>query len=147
MALQGIEQDRAAYAYECAADAAKLASEKAKEYRSHVKKIPMMIKTNGLGATLAFIFSKGNEGGRVQLKKSYGLMYQQLEDWLTKEKYQRVFYLEGTDSHKTLVERIIQLDSAKYRAATVEVLTLLGWTRRFAEGLIEGGKEKPINQD
>ncbi|HBK54138.1 MAG TPA: type III-B CRISPR module-associated protein Cmr5, partial [Syntrophomonas wolfei] len=37
-----------------------------------------------------------------------------------------------------LVKCLISLPSVEYRTATVEVLALFNWLRRFAEGLIEG---------
>jgi len=40
--IKGIEQDRAKFAYDCAKEGSKI--EKKKEYKSYVKKIPMLIK-------------------------------------------------------------------------------------------------------
>ena len=50
-----IENDRAAYAYDLVANFVQQSSpDSQKEYRAYVKKLPAMIKTNGLGQTLAF---------------------------------------------------------------------------------------------
>lgn len=99
-----------------------------KEYKAYVKKTPMMVKTSGLGATLAFIMSKKKDGN------AWALIYNQVDNWL---KTSDNHYLID-DKNGELSEIIIQLESDKYRAVTNEVLALFNWLRRFAEGLIEG---------
>lgn len=121
-----LEQGRAKFAYECAEKGAKI--DKKKEYKSYCKKIPMMIKTNGLGATFAFMLSKGG---------TYNLLYEQTHEWLKQDDKLVIFSLEKYKG-KELVDIIIDQNSAKYRYLTVEVLALFNWLRRFAEGLIEG---------
>ena len=54
--LRGIEQGRAAFAYDCVNEIAQSAEEDLKKkYKSGAKKLPVLIKTNGLGQSLAFI--------------------------------------------------------------------------------------------
>jgi len=119
-----IEKQRAIKAYEYVTKANE--NEKIKgDYKSYVKKIPMMILNNGLGATFAFIYSKKKEGN------AYELIYNQIQKWLKAD--------------KDLVEWIIFQDSQEYRATTNEVLALFNWLKRFADGMIEDkkdGKEK-----
>lgn len=119
---KGIEQGRAKFAYECA----KKGSELGKEYKSHVRKIPMMIKTNGLGATFAFVYSKSKKD------KVYKKIYEQTWKWLLKEKE-----VDITDFEKLAV-KIVSCDSPEYRMLTIETLAFFNWLRRFADGLIEG---------
>lgn len=128
--IQGIEQGRADFAYQCAEIGFK--SSKPKEYKSYVKKVPMMIKTNGLGATLAFAMSKSKDGN------TWKLVYDQISEWLQNPNNQ---YLINSQTGE-LSEIIIKLESGKYRAVTNEVLALFNWLRRFAEGLIEGEEEQ-----
>ncbi len=125
----GLEQGRAAYAYTCAEDGAKL--DKKKEYKSYVKKMPMLIKVNGLGAAIAFAFAKGSKNGIAQKSDPWGLLYTQLEDWLRQK---GTLNMEQSPLAKVLTSS----ESATYRAATVEVLALLNWMKRFADALIEG---------
>lgn len=103
-----------------------------KEYKSYAKKLPMMIKSNGLGASLAFAFSKGKDGN------AWELLYNDIQLWLREH---RAFLLNG-NLNAELVHAVIQMDSAEYRAVTIEVLAFLTWLRRFAEGLIEGEAEE-----
>jgi len=127
--IKGIEQNRANQAYEYAKKGSELSDNAPKEYKAYVKRIPMMIKTNGLGATFAFVFSKRNKSD------AYGCIYGQVTDWIINHKN---YLISNSDTPLTndLSEQIVQLDSAQYRAVTVEVLALFQWMRRFAEGLI-----------
>ncbi len=135
--IQGIESGRAKFAWECVNEAVQHWKDendkkKLKEYRSYVKKIPEYIKTNGLGATFAFMFSK---------KDTYSYIGEQITKWL-KVCPVNFISLEEDADFKTLVEKVVSLDSSTYRALTIEVLAFLNWLRRFAEGLIEEEEKK-----
>ncbi|MGD0856907.1 MAG: type III-B CRISPR module-associated protein Cmr5 [Dehalococcoidia bacterium] len=126
--MKGIEQGRAVFAYNQIEEAITVLGNDnnlLRKYKSYTKKVPMYIKTNGLGSTLAFIKSKNSD-------KAWKMIYSQISKWL---KSCTPPWLEDGDE---LVEKIIALSSAEYRAVTVEVLALFNWLRRFAEGLIEG---------
>jgi len=128
--LKGIETGRAEFAYRMVLEAKTALGDNERKYKSYVKKIPMLIKTNGLGATFAFIFSKKKEG-------AYRKIYEQTALWLHSDKKQ----LLNIGPEDDLAKVLVALESAQYRAATVEVLSLFMWLRRFAEGLIEGEDE------
>ncbi|BCB96572.1 hypothetical protein JZK55_14940 [Dissulfurispira thermophila] len=131
---KSIERQRAAFAYKCA-EAGKSIT-KSKEYKAYVKNIPMLIKTNGIGATFAFVKAK-SEADVDKSGYAYKLIYEQTTEWLKQEPKGLIYEkLNNTDMVKALVE----LDSDKYRAVTNEVLALFVWLKRFAEGLIEGEK-------
>ena len=129
----GLEQGRAAHAYEYAEAGSKL--DKAKEYKSYVKKMPMLIKTNGLGAAIAFAFAKGAKAGNSDSKNPWGLLYLQIETWL---KHNNVIEFNNNG----LAKKLTEISSSDYRAATVEVLALLNWMKRFADALIEGESQE-----
>jgi CRISPR-associated protein Cmr5 len=129
----GLEQGRAAYAYQCAQKGASL--DKKKEYKSYVKKMPMLIKTNGLGAAVAFAFAKGAKNGVAQENDPWGVLYDQLEQWIREKG------TLGQFPENRLAEKLTGISSADYRAATVEILALLNWIKRFADALIEGTAE------
>lgn len=127
-----IEQGRAAFAYEAAAVGAdKTKKHKPSEYKAYVSKLPMYIKTNGLGAAVAFAFAKGSRNGEPDTDKAWGLIYQQIEDWLKNH-----WLLSDFNKGKTLMQSLLGKESSEYRAATIEVLALLNWMKRFSEGLI-----------
>ena len=117
---KGIEQGRAKYAFEAVS---KVTGDKLKkEYKTAAKKLPVLIKTNGLGQSLAFIKKRNN---------GYDRLYEQIGNWLqTKDTKQLV-------SSGELVEQVIKLESSVYRQVTVETLALLNWIRRFVDGLMK----------
>lgn len=117
----GIEQGRAKQAYDYAVDGNVL-----KNYDSYVKKVPMMIKTNGLGAAFAFIKSK-------QKEEAYEIIYKQTTEWLAK----KGLITSGAD----LIDEIITKDSTEYRMITNEVLALFTWLKRFVKDSDEVNKE------
>jgi len=125
-----LEKGRAEFAYNCVKEAlGKLDDKKRKEYRSYTRKIPQMILTNGLGQTLAFIYSKKDKGN------AYDLIYKQLTDYLKSDSTTRINIPETATE---LVEWVISLPSSEYRYVTEEILAFLRWLKRFAEGMIEG---------
>lgn len=127
--IKGLEEARARFAYDKAKTIADIGGKKAKEYKSYAKKLPMMIKGNGLGAALAFAFSKRKDGN------AWEFLYNDIQSWLQQE-HKKI--LLGNHAQIELVHAVVQLDSTEYRAVAVEVLAFLNWLRRFAEGLIEG---------
>ena len=132
--IKGLEQGRAKFAYDCALEGSKI--EKKKEYKSYVKKVPMLIKANGLGSTFAFIKSKSTDD-KSKPGYAYHLIYNQTKDWLKNDNKKLLDI--GEDDN--LLEKIISLDSIEYRAVTIEVLAFFNWLKRFADGLIEGEDE------
>jgi CRISPR-associated protein Cmr5 len=130
--ISQLEQGRANYAYACAELGAIL--DKKSEYKSYVKKLPMLIKTNGLGAAIAFAFAKGSRNGVPVTSNPWGVLYIQIEKWITHKEGLELMTFDENRFAKSLTET----DCQTYRAVTVEVLALLMWMRRFAEGLIDG---------
>ena len=102
----------------------------AKNYKSYVKKMPMLIKNNGLAATYAFIYSKQSK------ELAYELIYQQTKEWLI---IHSPAFIDFTNQELMLA--IISLNTPEYRAITREVQTFMSWVSRFATGLIEGDEE------
>ncbi len=121
------EQFKAEFAYNCAKNATRLS----KEYKSYVKKLPMLIKTNGLGASFAFMFSKKNK----EEGKYWNEIGKNIYDWLKDQKFIDSTTINNFDS---LVNHINQYNSTEYRRLTAEVISFLTWLRRFADGLFEG---------
>ncbi|MCP4107699.1 MAG: type III-B CRISPR module-associated protein Cmr5 [Desulfobacteraceae bacterium] len=137
--IGGIEQVRAKFAYECAEKVSK--EDYRKKYKAYVKKIPAMIKTNGLAATFAFVLSKAKikekEKARTADAKAYHKIYEQTSAWLSQDQKNLIALSEKETDE--LVNKILKLEtSSEYRAVTVEILAFFNWLRRFADGLIEG---------
>ncbi len=121
--LKGIEQGRAKYAFCVVNDVSQIESDDLKKkYKTAAKKIPVLIKTNGLGQSLAFI-KKRNDG--------YDKLYEQIGNWIQTEDAKQLV------PSGELVEEVIQLQSPVYRQVTIETLALLNWIRRFVDGLMK----------
>jgi len=123
MNVNDLEKERSQFAYRSVVKAD--SNEKIKkDYKSYVKKIPMMILNNGLGATFAFVYSKKKDGN------AYNLIYNQVDKWLQESYIQK--------PKGDLVKWIIEQESPVYRATTNEVLAFFNWLKRLADGMIEG---------
>ncbi len=83
----------------------------AKNYKSYIKKIPMMILNNGLGTTFAFMYSKKKDGN------AYEKMETQIKEWF------------GLEKNIVLVEWFIEMPTIEYRQKTDEILALFKWWR------------------
>ncbi|NPV10608.1 MAG: type III-B CRISPR module-associated protein Cmr5 [Ignavibacteria bacterium] len=147
--LRKLEQGRAEFAFKCASEGKQIRSKyqidnffyKDDKYASYVKKIPAMILSNGLGQTLAFIFSKRKKtsennapGTENNPKNAYDLIYKHLTDYL---KSNTVARINMPHDQNDLLEWVISLDSKNYRFITQELIAFLSWVKRFAEGLTE----------
>ncbi len=119
---QRLEQGRAKHAYDAAEN-----RKNAKDYPQYAKKVPMMIKTNGLGATLAFMRDKGGD---------YKKIYDDIENWFKADEKLRTIVPEITNEGG-LLKLVTDCDSYQYRILTIEALAYLNWLRRFAGTLNE----------
>lgn len=126
--LVGIENGRASFAYKCAENGKVLG----KDYKSYVKKLPTLIKNNGLGATFGFMLSKHKNEGKIWMQ-----IGEDIYNWL-KEAPIKVFNFSQVSNFEKLTGETVKLDSTSYRTLTSEVLAFLIWLKRFSDGLIEG---------
>ena len=125
--IRGIEQGRAAFAYDYVKEIAQNTDDDLKKkYKSGAKKLPVLIKTNGLGQALAFINAR--DDGNIKL-------YDMIGKWLARK--QLIELGENVD----LVDVVISKSSNEYRRITTETLALLNWVRRFVDGLMDKVEE------
>lgn len=125
--IRTIEQKRAEFAFKKVGEVKK--KNFSDKYKSHAKSLPMLIKTNGLGQTLAFIKSKD---------KAYENIYNHISEWIKEDPKQII----NLDNNKGLLEELISenTDTYTYKAVTMEVLSFLNWLRRFVDSMIEDKK-------
>ncbi len=95
------------------------------KYRSLARNLPSMILSNGLGATLAFIKSKGSA--------EHQKIYTHLDQWLTR--WIRS-WLNNAVSQGILEWIVAESTSETYRMVTTEALAFTQWLKRFAESEI-----------
>jgi CRISPR-associated protein Cmr5 len=123
---QTLEQKRAARAWQCVEEANRQDDEIKKKYSTQARKLGSLIQTNGLGQSLAFVYSKAKfrEKKRGPEAQANGMLFTQLSDWVKGK-----LSASGEDLLKAIVEE----DNVFYRRATVEALAFLEWLKRFAE--------------
>jgi len=137
--MKKLENGRAEFAYACVEkaknpDLSKYAY-KTSEYKSYAKKALVLIQTNGLGNTLAFIISKSKT--KDQKTTAWGLIYEQLSEWLESDSTGCTLLTEDSD----LLKFVISQPSSVYRQITTEVMAFMNWLKRLADGMIEGGED------
>ena len=127
--IKGLEQGRAKSAYE---RADKVPPQLKEKFKSHVKSFPMLVIRNGLGAAIAFLFSKGDKEQGV-----YRMVGESIVEWLKEdEKYTNYgIEINGELDLKNLSKKVTEINSPNYRALTIEILAFFNWLRRFADGL------------
>lgn len=115
-----IENGRAKFAFEAVNQLMEKNARNQSEVRSYIKRLPVMIQTNGLGQALAFYYSK---------RGIHKDIYLQLGKWFSDSEKYSLIKLE-----KELIEEITNMNRDTYRFVTNEVIELLNWMRRFADG-------------
>ncbi len=119
-----LEQQRAQRAWECVEKVTKQSQDFKKKYGSLARKVPMLVLTNGLGQTLAFLKAKGKN----KSDDEHTVLFRHLSDWVLGQVASTT-----TSSNEDLLQWVLHNDSAAYRRATMEALAFLTWLKRFAE--------------
>lgn len=145
--IRKLEHSRVEFAYNCASAGKEIMKGKTLEsifykddkYKSYVQKLPMLIKNNGLAPSIAFYYSNRRKdkkaGFEENPRNAYDLIYKQLVDWLKQEP--NILIAERLNNGEDLLKVLISINSSEYRSLNHEVLALVKWVKRFAEGLIE----------
>jgi len=126
------EQLRARHAWRVVEEAQK--SDEAKDFAAEVKRLPIRIRTAGLGQALRFIYAKSkicdpNKDYRSRLLIALG-------KWLLEER--KLFKKpNGANDCSALLLAIIENDANLLRQATEEALLYLQWLTRFCEATIK----------
>ncbi|BBB93484.1 type III-B CRISPR module-associated protein Cmr5 [Methylomusa anaerophila] len=128
-----IEEGRATFAFEQVKQAVEKLAGNAQSYKSYVRSLPSLIQVNGLGQALAFCYARKNKNKYI----AYRDIYESIFNWLQRK------FPDHFQQESELVEEAVKLRSEDYRMITMEVLALLNWMGRFAEGMIED----PLRED
>jgi CRISPR-associated protein Cmr5 len=119
-----LEQERAQRAWACVQEVTNKPQEFKKKYGSLARKVPMLVLTNGLGQTLAFLKAKGKNDPADE----HTVLFRHLSSWVLSQ-----VASSTPASNGDLLQWVLQNDSAAYRRATIESLAFLTWLKRFAE--------------
>ncbi len=101
--------------------------EQKKNFRSYVKRLPSLMQDNGMANAIAFVFSKRKAEDKYD---AWNFLYNILLEWL--KDYYKMVDIKDNDLMKTVLE----LNSFEYKLVYDELISILNWLRRFAEGLI-----------
>jgi CRISPR-associated protein Cmr5 len=122
---QTLQQKRAAHAWECIEKVRDQSS-----YKSQVGRLPALIRSDGLGQTLAFLKAKDGKSER-RGSTGYIEIYNNISNWIASpDSGIEAKYEQGKD----LLDWLIHQDTPTYRRVTVEALAYVSWLKRFAEG-------------
>ena len=121
-----LDQRRAQHAWQAVEEAKTLGDNPKKDFAREAKRLPVRIKTSGLGQSLAFLRAKGHKKLLVKLG-----------DWLLTER-QLASAPENLDE-SSLIETIINGNADLLRRATEETLLYLQWLTRFSEAELGTG--------
>lgn len=119
-----VENGRAKYAFTQVEKLLSSYPNKQSDITSYIKRLPVMIKTNGLGQALAFYYSK---------EKEHKAIYRAIAGWFSNENNYSLITFQGE-----FIEEITVMNRDTYRFVTNEVIALLNWMRRFADGYKNG---------
>lgn len=122
---RSIEQHRMKFAFEQSRNA-----ENAKKYEAYVQKIPAFIMTNGLGNTIAYV--------ATQSDKNWKKVGKNICDWLleVENPLKDKLATQKGDQDITIMDLLEVLKNCnqnEYKSATIEMLALFNWLRRFAK--------------
>jgi|HubBroStandDraft_1064217.scaffolds.fasta_scaffold361139_2 CRISPR-associated protein Cmr5 len=121
---QTLDQRRARHAWERVEEQDRGEKERAKEYAREARKLPTRIMASGLGQALVFLHAKAKDK-----KRGLASLLKDLTDWVIGQRLG-----ERAKVKESLLESVVQGDSAFLRRATDETLAYLQWLNRFAEG-------------
>jgi len=141
---QTLEQKRAKFALEKVKAVAKQDNKTQGKYRSRLLNLGTQIHQNGLGQTMAFYLSKSGPEAKRKGDKEMGAyrgVYTWLGDWLCGTGDDGVGIYRRQGNNDGLINWITGEDASKYRMATLEIMELVNWLKRFASALLASGED------
>lgn len=111
-------------------------------YKTLVKKLPTLILSNGLIATLTFLLSKG--------KNEHFECLEQIREWVVKQDLKINNDLKNRLESKDkveFIEKLAYLTSREYKFLTKEIINMSLWLKRFADGMIEDKPNGDANEN
>ena len=133
-----LDQRRAQHAWKTVEQAkASLKAKKDKEdFAREAKRLPVRIKTAGLGQALAFLLAKAKSDKGEDAR---GRLLVALGDWLLKER--ELATRPNAAADRVLIQTLINGDANLLRRATEEALLYLQWLTRFSEAELGTGED------
>ena len=134
-----LDQRRAQHAWQAVEQARKLGPNAKKDFAREAKRLPVRIKTAGLGQALAFLNAKA-KSDKDKGEDARGRLLVALGDWLLKER-RLASQPNGAIAQDSLIQAIINGNAGLLRRATEEALLYLQWLTRFSEAEFGTGED------
>lgn len=120
--MQTLDQQRAAFAWECVQD-------QSRDYRNLAKSLPALVMSNGLMQTMAFL--------KAKKKTHHTILGAQVSAWaLTETKPVPPDGGVFIDNFNLMMDKFFKMSPGKYRMVTEETLAILRWIRQLADAAI-----------
>lgn len=132
MSKPTLDQRRAQHAWQEVERAGKLGRSAQGDFAREAKRLPIRIKTSGLGQALAFLNAKAKSDKDNKGENARARLLISLGDWLLKER-RLAAQPNGAIAKDSLLQGIINGDAGLLRRATEEALLYLQWLTRFSE--------------
>ena len=123
-----LDQRRARHAWQAVERARTLRD--AQDFAREVKRLPVRIRTSGLGQSLAFLYAKSKSDGDARAR-----LLSELGTWMLQER--RLASSAKSGDKRALMSAIIAGDADLLRRASDEALLYLQWLTRFSEAEID----------
>lgn len=131
-----LDQRRARHAWQAVEHAGRLKKKDADDFAREAKRLPVRIKTAGLGQALAFLNAKA----KSDTSTGGGRLLKELGEWLLAKRCLAPRPQNANDCN-AMTQAIMRGDSKLLRRATEEALLYLQWLTRFSEAEFGTGKE------
>lgn len=128
---RSLDQERAAFAWKrIQSHKSQFSDSDADDYVGEARKLPIRTMASGLGQALAFLYAKQEK------KPGVKLLLSDLAVWVLDQRQLIPGVPAEGKSEARLIEAIVSdgSNSQYLRRATAEVLAILVWVNRFAEG-------------
>lgn len=111
---------------------------KKSEYRALVRKFPLMFRSHGMGAALAFLRAKAS--GKTASESPHQALLDQLHQWLQTHPHPMAPQLVATGNKwiESLME--LEMEKSAYQLLRRELSLYLDWLRTITEGIVPPSK-------
>lgn len=134
-----LDQRRAQHAWQAVEQTRAFNLNTKKDFAREAKRLPVRIKTAGLGQSLAFLNAKA-KSDKDKGEDAQGQLLIALGDWLLKER-RLASQPNGAIAQDSLIQAIINGNADLLRRATEEALLYLQWLTRFSEAEFGTGED------
>jgi CRISPR-associated protein Cmr5 len=129
--------ERAQWAWDRVTEANERGGSTARGYATQVRKLPARLQVNGLGQTLAFLYSK-SRSEKAKPETGERLLLCQLGARIAPTLKKKPHDLKDPDA---IMKTLVAMIPDDYRRCTHELMATAEWLKRFADGLFDKSED------